>query len=117
MTEPLCLDDLDDAALDRLPFGVVCLDSGGLVQRFNRAEADRAGIQRWRAIGRDYFRDVAGPTASQLAEHVQALAPGRTARVFHTFRGFHRADDAVIDVSRGAAGRVYLCIRPTSRQT
>ena len=115
MTEPLCLDDLDDAQLDKLPFGVVRLGPTGAVERLNRAEAARANIQRWRAIGRDYFRDVAGPTAGELAARVGAVEPGGTTRVFHTFRGFHRADDAVIDISRCEAGRVYLCIRPTSR--
>ena len=114
MTEPLCLDDLDDDALDQLPFGVVCLSPKGTVERLNRAEAERAGIQRWRALGRDYFRDVAGPTAPQLAEHVHALAPNTSTRIFHTFRGFHRSDDAVIDMSRCNAGRVYLCIRATT---
>lgn len=112
--EPLCLDDLDDAALDRLPFGVVCLSSKGIVTRLNRTEAERRGIQRWRAIGRDYFREVAGTNATELATEVDRLAPGASTRLFHTFRGFHRADDAVIDVSRSEAGRVYLCIRSGS---
>jgi hypothetical protein len=110
------LDDLDDAALDRLPFGVVCLGPDGTVERLNRTEADRSGIQRWRAIGRDYFREVAGTNAAQLAVHVDNLEPGANARVFHTFRGYHRADDAVVDMSRCEAGRVYLCIRSTARQ-
>ncbi len=122
MTEPLAaphagLDDLDDVALDSLPFGVVCVSASGRVERLNRAEASRAGVQRWRVIGRDYFGDVAGPTAPRLAEQVGAVAPGQSARLYHTFRGFHRADDAVVDVTRCATGRVYLCIRPTSSQT
>jgi hypothetical protein len=114
--EPLCLDDLDDAALDRLPFGVIRLSPTGTVERLNRAEAERSGIQRWRALGRDYFREVAGTNAGELAIHVDKLVPGTNTRVFHTFRGFHRADDAVIDISRCDEGRVYLCIRPTERQ-
>jgi photoactive yellow protein len=109
MTEALCLDDLDDAALDRLPFGVIRLSPSGVVERYNRTEAERAGIQRWRALGRDYFRDVA-PSAVELAEHVDALAPGARTRVFHTFRGFHREDAAYVDMSRCEEGRVYLCI-------
>src|SRR5258706_15253782 len=109
MTEALCLDDLDDAALDRLPFGVIRLSPTGVVERLNRAEAERAGIQRWRAIGRDYFRDVA-PSAGDLAEQINTLAPGSRARIFHTFRGFHRVDSTVIDMSRCDEGRVYLCI-------
>lgn len=114
MTGPLSLDDLDDAALDRLPFGVVKLSARGTVERLNRVEAARANIQRWRALGRDYFRDVAGPTAVELAAHVDAVPPGTSSRVFHTFRGYHRVDDAVIDISRCEEGRVYLCIRATS---
>lgn len=109
MTETLCLDELDDAALDRLPFGVIRLSPSGVVERLNRAEAERAGIQRWRALGRDYFRDVA-PSAAELAARVDALAPGERTRVFQTFRGHHRTDAAVIDVSRCDEGRVYLCI-------
>src|SRR5262245_59961309 len=113
MTEPLCLDDLDDNALDRLPFGVVCLSPEGLVERINRCEAERAGVQRWRVLGRHYIREVAG---AALAEQIDAIAPGAQGRVFHTFQKFSRyRDDAVIDVSRCPGGRVTLCIRPTTR--
>lgn len=111
--EPLCLDDLDDAALDKLPFGVIRLGPTGAVERMNRAEAERSGIQRWRALGRDYFREVAGAHADDLAAHVGALRPGARSTVFHTFRGFRHADDAVVDMSRCETGRVYLCIHPT----
>ena len=110
MTEPLCLDDLDDAALDKLPFGVVRLSPTNAVERYNRAESERAGIQRWRALGRDFFRDIAGTNASDLAAHVDTLPLGGRARVFHTFIGYHRVDDVVIDMSRCEAGRVYLVI-------
>ncbi len=109
--EPLCLDDLDDAALDRLPFGVVCLSPSGTVERYNRAESKRAGIQRWRALGRDYFHDVAIRDGEALAKFVAELPADGHARVFHALRSSHGADDAVIDISRCAAGRVTLCIR------
>ncbi len=109
--EPLCLDDLDDAALDRLPFGVVCLSPEGTVERYNRAESERAGIQRWRALGRDFFRDVAIRDGAALAGYVSLLAPNSGVRVFHTLHVAHRADDAVIDISRCAAGKVTLVIR------
>jgi hypothetical protein len=109
--EPTCLDDLDDAALDALPFGVVCLSPAGVVERFNRVEAERTGIQRWRALGRDYFTDVAGPAGPELAAHLATLAPGSATRVHHTFRSYHRAVEAEVAASRCEAGRVYLCIR------
>ena len=110
MTEPLCLDDLDDGALDELPFGVVRLGPTNIVERYNRTESTRAGVQRWRAIGRDFFRDLAGSNATDLAAQVDALASGARSRVFHTFIGYHRTDDVVIDMSRCEAGRVYLVI-------
>lgn len=110
MTEPLCLDDLDDRALDQLPFGVIRLGPTNVVERYNRAESQRAGVQRWRALGRDFFRDLAGSNARELAVHVEALRPGARTRVFHTFVGFHRSDDVVIDMSRCEAGRVYFVI-------
>ena len=110
MTEPLCLDSLDDDALDQLPFGVVRLGPTNIVERYNRTESERAGVQRWRALGRDFFRDLAGSNAAELAGQVDALPRGGRTRVFHTFVGYHRSDDVVIDMSRCEAGRVYLLI-------
>lgn len=114
------LDDLDDSALDALPYGVVCLDPQMHVVRFNRAESLASGIQQWRAIGRDFFRDVApGPTNAALAEQVQAFtrcAPARpcakSATIRHTFRRRAGADTATIELVRGRdSNRVYLCIK------
>lgn len=104
------LDELDDDALDHLPFGVIRLDPGGRVERYNQPEAARSGIQRWRALGRDYFRDVAG-TSTDLAKQISDIAPGACASITHTFRGYHRVDHAVVDVSRSTDGHVYLKIR------
>jgi PAS domain-containing protein len=109
--EPTCFDHLDDSALDALPFGVVCLSPAGVVERFNRAEAERTGIQRWRALGRDYFRDVAGPAGSELAAMLASLKPGAATRVRHTFRSYHRSTEAEVEAARCEAGRTYLCIR------
>lgn len=108
------LDDLDDSALDQLPFGVVCLNERMTVVRMNRMESERSGIQRWRAIGRDFFGDVApGPTNRALAEHVRAFAAGRgTPAIEHTFVRRAGEDKATIELVRGRnTGRVYLCIR------
>jgi photoactive yellow protein len=114
------LDDLDDRALDALPFGVVCLDDRMTVVRMNRAESEASGIQRWRAIGRDFFRDVApGPTNRALADHIAAFARDprasscvTSAPIRHTFRRRAGADTATIELVRGKQhDRVYLCIR------
>jgi photoactive yellow protein len=86
------LDDLDDNALDDLPFGVVCLSESGTVVRMNRTESERSGIQRWRAIGRDFFAEV-GPA------------------IAHTLKRRSVEDPTRIELVRGRrAGRVYLCI-------
>ena len=108
------LDDLDDAALDDLPFGVVCLSDSMTVLRMNRTESEKSGIQRWRAIGRDFFGEVApGPTNRALAEQVRAFASGRAANaIVHTFKRRSGEDPTTIELMRGrSSGRVYLCIR------
>jgi len=113
------LDDLDERDLDALPFGVVCLDDHMTVVRMNRVESEASGIQRWRAIGRDFFRDVApGPTNAVLAQQVRAFAgdsstPCRSSQpIRHTFKRRAGADTATIELVQGARkDRVYLCIR------
>jgi len=112
----LMLDDLDDAALDQLPFGVVCLDVGERMKvvRMNRTESEATGIQRWRAIGRDFFREIApGPANRDLAEAVRAFADGAPSplalsHVFPRWRG--NADATQIELVRGRDAAVYLCI-------
>ena len=108
------LDDLDDQTLDELPFGVICLSSRMKVLRMNRTEAERSGIQRWRAIGRDFFADIApGPTNRALADHIRAFAAGRGEGAFpHTFVRRAGADETCIELERGRdPRRVYLRIR------
>src|SRR5690348_3771752 len=97
------LDDLDDQALDELPFGVVCLSEQLTVVRMNRTESERSGIQRWRAIGRAFFGEIApGPTNTALAEHVRAFAAGARNGVFaHTFVRRAGADATQIELQRG----------------
>jgi len=120
MSDQFALDDLDDRALDALPFGVVCLERDSAehlkVVRMNRAESEASGIQRWRAIGRDFFRDVApGLKNQRLAEQVAAFSThpaNDTACISHTFPRRAGADPTMIQLLRGRApDRVYLCIR------
>ncbi len=49
--------------LDELPFGVIELDSGGVVTAYNRAEAALAHTQVERVLGRNFFTEVAPCTA------------------------------------------------------
>jgi photoactive yellow protein len=109
----LMFDDLDDSALDELPFGVVCLDERMKVVRMNKTESEASGIQRWRAIGREFFRDVApGPTNRELADAIQAFTHGQGPRaVSHVFQRRAGADATQIEMVRGRDAAVYLCIR------
>ena len=58
------LDRYDDAALDDLPFGVICLDAAGTILRYNLAEARLARLDRSKVLGRGFFRDIAPCTAT-----------------------------------------------------
>lgn len=109
------LDDLDDRALDALPYGVVCLDETLRVVRMNRAESEASGIQRWRALGRAFFRDVApGPTNRELADQVAAFAHrsnDNAGPIEHSFRRRGREDHTMIELVHGRQpDRIYLCI-------
>ena len=45
--------------IDRLPFGVIGLDSSGVVRVFNKAEARLSGLSDREAHGRLFFVDIA----------------------------------------------------------
>jgi len=66
--------------LDELPYGVVELSETGRVVRMNRLASERSGIQRWRAIGRDYAREIAPVLAKRAADVVTITSAPRRAR-------------------------------------
>lgn len=53
------LDQLSAAQIDELPFGVVRLSEGGLVELYSKTEARLSGFGDRRAIGRDFLRTIA----------------------------------------------------------
>jgi photoactive yellow protein len=50
---------LSDDDLDKLPYGLICLDAQGRVVRYNDTEARLAGLPKERVIGRSFFSEVA----------------------------------------------------------
>lgn len=62
--DPFEVDRLDDAELDELPFGVICVDPEGTILRYNAAEARLARLDRTTVIGRRFFGEVAPCTAT-----------------------------------------------------
>jgi photoactive yellow protein len=62
-SDPALLDRLDGASgpdLDELDFGVIRMDSSGMVTDYNRYESQAAGLSRERVLGRHFFTEV-GP--------------------------------------------------------
>lgn len=53
------LDELDDAGLDEVGFGVIGFDAGGTVRRYGAAESRLAGLSRDRVVGLQLFSVVA----------------------------------------------------------
>lgn len=49
---------MDDAALDRLPFGVIGMDRDGIGQAYNQIESRLAGLDRERIIGVNFFESI-----------------------------------------------------------
>jgi len=114
MLDQRALDDLDDPALDGLTCGVVRVSQTGRIERYNRAEAQRAGTQRWRVLGRDFFRELVGGEGAQLAAEVQSVPPGDRARFEHRLRAHRREQPVTIEVVRTEAGGAYLLIQECS---
>jgi hypothetical protein len=107
------LDQLDDLALDQLPFGVIGVGPDGTVRRYNRAEAVRSGLSRWRVIGRGIHEIAGAMGAGELASRVCAFAAAPTGGMRFECRLGRpgRADRATVVLRRGGArANVYVCI-------
>lgn len=53
------VEQLSPEALDALPFGVIRLDDAGKVTFYSRTEAEQSGFGDRKAIGRDFFTQLA----------------------------------------------------------
>jgi photoactive yellow protein len=53
------LAELNDTEVDLLPFGVIGLSSGNLVEVYNRTESQLAGLPRDAVMGMDFFTTTA----------------------------------------------------------
>ncbi|MBC7974836.1 MAG: PAS domain-containing protein, partial [Myxococcales bacterium] len=108
------LDSYDDARLDDLRFGVICLDDRGTVLRYNLAEARLARLDRSKVIGRDFFRRIAPCTATQDFEgRFRSFIAGREPRISfpYVFDFKFGAQEVSIELVRPLSpGRYYLCI-------
>lgn len=63
--DPADADHLDDAALDELSFGVICIAEDGTILRYNAAEGRLARLDPATVVGRNFFTDVAPCTYTE----------------------------------------------------
>jgi photoactive yellow protein len=116
--DPFALDELDDAALDALPAGVIGLDPEGWILRYNLAEARLARLDRNAVVGRHFFDQVAPCTRTDRFEgrfrrFVERSAPGdqRLERFAYLFDFAHGAQEVEITLVRPAApARFYILV-------
>jgi len=62
------LAQMSDEEINDLAFGLVELDRDGKILRYNAAEADIAGMDQEDMVGRDFFKDVAPCTRTDVFE-------------------------------------------------
>ncbi|MBC7545619.1 MAG: photoactive yellow protein [Candidatus Sericytochromatia bacterium] len=60
------LDNLDQNKADTLTYGAIKVDDNGIVQVYNRSQADLAGLTTAGVIGKNWFQDIAPCTNNRL---------------------------------------------------
>lgn len=115
--DAFALDGYDDAQLDDLAFGVICLDGTGRILRYNLAEARLARLDRAQVLGRDFFRTIAPCTATRDFEgRFRAFVDGQEPRIAfpYVFDFKFGAQEVHVEVVRAPVpDRYYLCVNRT----
>jgi photoactive yellow protein len=112
----LLIDRLDDAELDELPFGVVCLDPSGTILRYNIAEARLARLDRNTVLGRPFFGEVAPCTRTpefegRFRSFVSGQLSEQVLRFEYLFDFKFGAQRVEVEIVRAASTeRFYLVI-------
>ncbi|MFS8067693.1 MAG: V4R domain-containing protein [Byssovorax sp.] len=118
--DPRRVDDLSDAELDALPFGVIALDEEGTVLRYNLYESRLARLDRNQVVGRNFFGDVAYCARTEAFEgrfrtFTAHGTEGEIVRFDFVFDFKFGAQTVVIELIRAAdAPRWYLLVNRTS---
>lgn len=112
------LDELRDADLDQLGFGVIALDAEGTVLRYNQYESRLARLDRNQVLGRSFFEEVAPctKTADFEGRFRRFVAGGatRSERFDYIFDFKFGAQNVTVELVRPSAlERYYLLINRT----
>jgi photoactive yellow protein len=114
------VDDLSDAELDALSFGVIALDEEGTVLRYNLYESRLARLDRNQVVGRNFFDDVAHCARTEAFQgrfraFTRDGVEAQVERFDFVFDFKFGAQNVVIELIRAAdAPRWYLFVNRTS---
>lgn len=111
----LDLDQMSDAALDELSFGVICLDHEGTILRYNAAEARMARLDRTDVVGNTFFGVIAPCTDTpefkgRFDDFVAGRIDAPVVRFDYVFDFKFGAQDVKIELTAGSEGRYYVLV-------
>lgn len=102
---------LPDDALDELPYGIVEMDTGGQVLRYNATESRYSGLARERVVGRHFFRTVAPCSNNRHVAH-RFDQPVLDETIPYTFALRMKPVPVTLRMIKAAgAARMYLLVR------
>lgn len=105
------LETADDAALDRLDFGVIAMSQDGIVVAYNAAESRLAGLRAGRVLGRHFFTAVAPCTNNYLIAHRYETEAEIDATIDYVFTlRMNPTKVRLRLLKRAAAPRMYLAV-------
>ena len=113
-TLPARIERLSAQQLDALPFGVVRLDAEGIVTFYSRTEAEQSGFRDRRAIGRDFFTQIAPclSTPERMLRIDEARRAGTLDIAFEQIGDFDDADRELrVRVISASGGGVWVLLQ------
>lgn len=107
---------ISEVELDALPYGVIQLDSEGIIMRYNAYESGLSGLNKQKVLGKNFFKQVAPCT--DVRQFYGRFRDGIAAGELHTTFRFHfafpkRPCDVTIKLFYNNRDRtVWLLVQP-----
>ncbi|MES3630646.1 MAG: PAS domain-containing protein [Longimonas sp.] len=115
--DPLVGEKLRDASAEKrnaAPFGIIELDDEGTVQFFNRYESELSGVDPEKALGQNYFNELAPCSNNRIfyGRFREGIASGEMDEHF-TYTFTYKMRPTLVDVHlyRDDAGRNWIMVR------